>query len=53
MALNNIAFCYGQLGEVEKAKEYYEKILKDYPENGLAKVGLRLLSSVNNKSAMP
>lgn len=46
MALANIAFCYGQLGNGEQAKEYYKRVLQEYPENGLAKAGLRLLNSV-------
>ena len=47
MALNNIAFCYGQIGQGEKSREYYERTLKEYPDSGIAKAGLRLLNSTN------
>ena len=47
MALNNIAFCYGQIGKGDKSKEYYERTLKEFPDSGLAKAGLRLLNSTN------
>ena len=46
MALNNIAFCYGQMGNGIKSKEYYERTLKEYPNSGIAKAGLRLLNSM-------
>ncbi len=45
MALNNIAFCYGQMGNGEKSREYYEKILQEFPGSGLAKTALRFLNS--------
>jgi tetratricopeptide (TPR) repeat protein len=45
MALNNIAFCYGQIGQGDKSKEFYERTLKEYPESGIAKAALRLLNS--------
>ncbi|WP_193811023.1 tetratricopeptide repeat protein [Kaistella flava (ex Peng et al. 2021)] len=45
MALINIAFCYVQLGEIEKAKEYYQNILREYPGNNLAKQYLLKLNS--------
>lgn len=47
MALNNIAFCYAQMGNGNKAKEYYERTLKEYPESGLAKASLRMLHSID------
>lgn len=49
MALANIAFCYGQIGNGEKSKEYYTRTLKEFPENGIAKAALRMLNSVENK----
>ncbi|WP_152425279.1 tetratricopeptide repeat protein [Nafulsella turpanensis] len=48
MALNNIAFCYGQVGDGGKAREYYEKTLNEFPESGIAKAGLRLLNAASN-----
>ena len=49
MALANIAFCYGQIGNGLKSKEYYEKTLQEYPDNGIARAGLNLINSVTNK----
>ena len=49
MALCNIAFCYGQIGNGQKAIEYYKKTLAEFPENGLAKAGLKMLTSFENK----
>ncbi|WP_336517163.1 tetratricopeptide repeat protein [Pollutibacter soli] len=45
MALNNIAFCYGQLGNGAKSVEYYEKTLAMFPENMLAKTALNLINA--------
>lgn len=45
MALNNIAFCYGQVGKGDKAIEYYNRTLTEYPGNELAKAGLNLLKA--------
>jgi hypothetical protein len=49
MALNNIAFCYGQVGDGIKSKEYYERTLLEFPDSGMAKSALRLLSSMEGK----
>lgn len=50
MALNNIAFCYSQLGNGLQAKYYYQQALQLFPENSVAKVALRLLESKDNPS---
>ncbi len=50
MGLCNIAFCYSQTGNGQKAKEYYEQVLKEFPENGLAIAGVNTLKSVENKT---
>jgi len=49
MALNNIAFCHGQVGEVDKAVEYYNRTLTEYPDNELAKAGMNLLKAGERK----
>ena len=47
MALNNIAFCYGQIGDGNLSKEFYQRTLDEFPDSGMAKVALRLLNSMN------
>ena len=49
MALVNIAFCYSQLGNGEKAREYYERTLTEYPANGMATAALKMLDSVKSE----
>ncbi len=48
MALNNIAFCYGQLGDGVRSKEYYLKTLDEFPNSGIAQAGLNLLKAAEN-----
>jgi tetratricopeptide (TPR) repeat protein len=50
MGLCNIAFCYSQTGNGQKAKEYYKQVLKEFPENGLALAGINMLNSTENKT---
>ncbi|MEI6582240.1 MAG: hypothetical protein WCO43_01505 [Chitinophagia bacterium] len=50
MGLCNIAFCYSQTNNGQKAKEYYELILKEFPNNGLASVCLRMINSMAHTS---
>ena len=50
MALCNIAFCCSQLGDGEKAVGYYKKVLADYPDNGLAQAGLKMLESTKKQA---
>lgn len=45
MALLNIAFAYGQLGEGAKSKEYYLRAKEEFPENGLADAALKMIES--------
>lgn len=45
MALANIAFCYGQIGNGEQCRSYYQRCLDRYPNSGLATVALRMLDS--------
>lgn len=48
MSLVNIAFCYSQIGNGEKSKEFYLRTLKEFPENSIAITSLRMLNSVQN-----
>ena len=45
MALVNIAFCHGQLGNAELAKEYYQKTLQEFPDSGMAKASLNMINT--------
>ena len=47
MALCNIAFCYSQIGKGHIATEYYRKTLNEFPENGMAIAGLKMINSTN------
>lgn len=46
MALANIAACYLQLEEVDRAREYYEMALRENPDNVVAASALRMLTSL-------
>jgi len=48
MALCNIAFCYLQLNQANKAVEYYNKALEEFPNSSLAKYSLKTIQSVQN-----
>lgn len=52
MALCNVAFCYGQLGDCERMREYYERTLREFPDNVLAKTALRALEGVWEKGGV-
>ena len=45
MALVNIAFCYSQIGDGNRAREYYEACLARYPNSGMALAALRLMDA--------
>jgi len=51
MAMVNIAFCYSQTGEGEKAKQWYEKTLEVFPDSSIAQTALRMISSVGKNPA--
>lgn len=46
MALCNVAYCYGQLGDGEKAEAFYRRALHEFPGSSLAQAALRMLASV-------
>lgn len=48
MALCNIAFCYGQTMQAEKAKALYKEILDEYPDNGIAYYALNSINTFSN-----
>ncbi|PHQ61052.1 MAG: hypothetical protein COC08_06375 [Maribacter sp.] len=50
MALANIGFCYSQIGDGIKSKEYYERTLKEFPESGLAKSALKMMSAMEKNA---
>jgi len=50
MALVNIAFAYSQIGNGEKAKEYYLRTLDEFPESGMASSALRMIESAQQSS---
>ncbi len=47
MALVNIAYCYTQCGDGNRAREYYVETLRQFPDNEMAKSALRMLDSVS------
>ena len=53
MGLCNIAFCYSQIGNIQKAKEYYEQTLKEFPDNGIAIAALRMINSIQSSQETP
>jgi tetratricopeptide (TPR) repeat protein len=46
MALCNLAFCYGQIGDGEKMKALYRQALTEFPDCILATAALRMVESV-------
>jgi len=50
MGLCNIAFCYSQTGQAEKAKALYKEILEEYPDNGIAYYALNSINTFSNKA---
>jgi len=45
MALLNVAYCYGQLGEGARSREYYQKTLLEFPDSAMAKAAINMLDS--------
>jgi len=46
MALVNMAFCFGQMGDGKMARELYEKTLREFPDSKMASSALRMLNAV-------
>ncbi len=45
MALVNIAFSYTQIGNGQKAKEYYKQALSEFPQSIIAKSALKMIEA--------
>ena len=50
MSLCNLAYCHLQIGEVKVARQMYEDVLRQYPENPIAKVQLATINIVASNS---
>jgi tetratricopeptide (TPR) repeat protein len=50
MALINIAFAQSQIGNGEKAKEYYQQALDEFPHNGIAVAALNMIEAFERSS---
>lgn len=50
MALINLAFCYGQVGNGTKSLETYHQTLNEFPDCIMAQQAIKLLSSVKNEN---
>jgi len=50
MALCNLAFAYGQIGDGERMRTFYETALTEFPGSMLASTALRMLSAVQPKT---
>lgn len=46
----NLGFCLLQIGHVKAAKEVYEGVLRQYPENAIAKSQLRTINALTTNS---
>jgi hypothetical protein len=47
----NLGFCLLQTGNVSAAKEVYEDVLRQYPENTVAEIQLKTINAVANSKA--
>jgi tetratricopeptide (TPR) repeat protein len=50
IALGNMAWCYGQLGDGAKAVELYERVLSEVPDHAVARATLNLLRTAGSRS---
>lgn len=48
MALLNIAFCYSQIGDGNKSKDYYLQTIEQFPNSEMANTSLRMIESIEN-----
>jgi tetratricopeptide (TPR) repeat protein len=50
MALLNIAYCYGQLGDKDRTKVYYQRTLQEFPESSMAQTALIFIQTMETGS---
>lgn len=48
MDLNNLGFCYSQIGEKTNAILYYKKTLSEFPDSGMAKTALTFIDTMTH-----
>jgi tetratricopeptide (TPR) repeat protein len=53
MSLFNIAYCYAQSGNGALSKQYYEKVLAQFPNSGMAKSALNSIKAFEAKPDNP
>ncbi len=52
MGMCNVAFYHAQIGNGQKATEYYQAVLKEFPKNGIAIAALNMMNAGNqNKNS--
>jgi hypothetical protein len=49
IVLVDLAVCYSQIGEGEKSKRYYQRVLKEFPNNRVAQVSLKAIQAYESK----
>jgi tetratricopeptide (TPR) repeat protein len=45
MPLLNVAYCYGQIGDGARSKEYYERVTHEFPGSRIAEAALRMFEA--------
>jgi hypothetical protein len=56
MALLNVAYCYAQMGGGRKSREYYERVIQEFPGSRIAEASLKMFdaaSEIAESSAPP
>jgi len=47
MALLNVAYCYGQTGDGKKSRDYYERVVREFPGSQIAEASLRMIEAAS------
>lgn len=53
MALLNMAYCYGQLGEGDRSREFYDKTIAEFPDSAMATAAIKMLDSETSPDPRP